>query len=177
MTPRTTPAATVPLDCGSTAIVAASPMAAAAARTVSGFRRDLAPATPRAFRNTTIISRSLAPSGMWVIVDRNSFPAPETSSALVLVLSTQFPVREPSFLSVQPCTAQITPHQGDECWTSIQSPFPLKQSLTRVAVPGARPARRQSAANPRSRKARETETKSDDADETNVDAVSSEGAV
>jgi hypothetical protein len=77
MTPRATPAATVPLDCGSTAIVAASPMAAAAARTVSGFRRDLAPATPRAFRNTTIISRSLAPSGMWVIVDRNSFPSPK----------------------------------------------------------------------------------------------------
>jgi hypothetical protein len=71
----------------------------------------------------------------------------------------------------------IVTHSGDECWTSIQSPFLLKQSLSRVAVPGARPARRQSAANPRSRKARETETKSDDADETNVDAVSSEGAV
>jgi hypothetical protein len=35
MTPRATPAATVPLDCGSTATVAMSPMAAAVARTVS----------------------------------------------------------------------------------------------------------------------------------------------
>ena len=91
MAPRATLAATVPLDCGSTAIVAASPMAAAVARTVSGFRRhNFTPATPRGFRNTAITSRLQAPSGMWVIVGRISFPARETSSALVLVLSTQF---------------------------------------------------------------------------------------
>jgi hypothetical protein len=132
MTPRARPAATVPLDCGSTAIVAASPMAAAA-RTVSGFRRDLAPATPTAFRNTRIISRSLAPSGMWVIVDRDSFPAPKTPSALVLVPSTQFPVREPSFLSVQPCTAQITPHQKK---SSLQPPRLLFRPAYRSFWPG-----------------------------------------
>jgi hypothetical protein len=62
MTPRATPAATVPLDCGSTATVAMSAMAAAVARTVS----------------------------FLFIVGRNSLPAPGASCTVVLVLSTQY---------------------------------------------------------------------------------------
>jgi hypothetical protein len=86
MTLRATPAATVPLDCGSAAIVAASLMAAAVASTVSGFRRDsFAPAnvkgpsaTQRSFRDRRYLR------------GRCSLLAAILCRPLVSVLSTQY---------------------------------------------------------------------------------------
>jgi hypothetical protein len=93
ITPRAKPAETEPLNSGATTIVAASPIAAAIERTVSGFRRDsFAPAS--------------ALSGMLFIY----WPRFFAGSGSILRLSFDgvhaIPMANRSFLSVQPCAAQ-----------------------------------------------------------------------